>query len=156
MSRPNKLKPDEENGTYIARLHQRGLLIPPPTKTCFRCKNNFTGASNICRPCAKILYPNKKPKPDAYLDVCQVCLPQLEPREDKRPARTLHLGPGWCVRCNAVPGNEFPLICDECDIVEPLPVFVNDDRGGKVDMLQDVETLWCVKCEKQAESHCRL
>ncbi|KAJ4228987.1 hypothetical protein NW759_003708 [Fusarium solani] len=156
MSRPNKPKPDDENGTYITRLHQRGLLIPPPTKTCFNCKNNFTGASNVCRPCAKILYPNKKPKPDAYLDVCKVCLPELEPREDKRTPKTLHLGPGWCVRCNAVPGNEFPLMCDECDIVEPLPVFVNDDRGGKVDMLQDVETLWCVKCEKQADSHCRL
>ncbi|KAL2671273.1 hypothetical protein Neosp_013853 [[Neocosmospora] mangrovei] len=145
----------DERGTYITRLHQRGLLIPPPTKKCFNCKKDFTGASNVCRPCAKSLYPNKKAKPDAYLDVCQVCLPQLESRADGRVPKTLHLGPGWCVRCNAVPGNEFPLMCDECDIVEPLPVLVKNDRGGEVNLYEDVETLWCVKCEKQADSYCR-
>ncbi|KAJ4327152.1 hypothetical protein N0V84_002414 [Fusarium piperis] len=147
----------DENRAFIARSIQRGFLspaIPPPTKTCLNCKENFTGVSNICRPCLKLLYPNKQTVPDTYLDVCQVCLPKLEPRADGGSTRTMHLGPGWCVRCNAVPGNEFPLICDECDTVEPLPVLVSNDRGGVVNLLE-VETLWCVRCEKPAESYCR-
>lgn len=157
MSQPNTPNLADENRAFIIGCVNRGLLspaIPPPEKACLRCKNPFTGAPKICLPCRKILYPNNKSVPDAYLDACQVCLPQLEPRADGGVAKTLHLGPGWCVRCNAVPGNEFPLICDECDIVEPLPVLVNDDRGGVANLLE-VETLWCVKCEKQAESYCR-
>ncbi|RSL68302.1 hypothetical protein CEP54_002853 [Fusarium duplospermum] len=64
----------EENRTYFTRCRQRGLLspaIPPPIKNCIKCENDFTGVSNICRPCTKLLYPNKKSIPDAYLDVCQ-------------------------------------------------------------------------------------
>lgn len=68
---------------------------------------------------------------------------------------THHLGPGWCVPCNAEGKNVYQVICLQCELVMDVPYRVRDDRGGSVDMLK-VRSLWCVKCKGLADSWVRM
>ncbi|CAM1500485.1 Fc.00g096470.m01.CDS01 [Cosmosporella sp. VM-42] len=145
---------NKDNGSgFIRQSFLRGHLAPafqPPTKHCPQCKDLFRGMTSHCLPCRKAnraavaQAESKSSIPDSFLDNCQTC-----------KARTLHLGPGWCTDCFAVAGAAFPLYCEECVLMFEVPVYVTDDRGGQVSMLE-VENLWCVKCGGVAESWMRM
>ncbi|KAM0185721.1 hypothetical protein ACHAPI_012058 [Fusarium lateritium] len=144
-----------ENESFVRQSFLRGHLAPafrPPTKTCPRCLQNYTGTKTMCLPCIKAVYAEKEKDKDkdkdvsrdTYIDDCEMC-----------KKSTLHLGPGWCVECYAASDAVFPLYCEECVVSCDVPVSVKDDKGGFVDMLK-VRSLWCVSCQGVADSWVRL
>ncbi|KAF7561548.1 hypothetical protein G7046_g2593 [Stylonectria norvegica] len=148
MSSSQEASGNPLDADYIRQCFLRGQLAPafnPPQKTCPSCKKHFRGIATDCLVCRKAAAKGKSAKePDTYLDVCAKC-----------NARTLHLGPGWCVDCFDAKAGMFPLYCEECVTMQDVPVLVKDDCGGTFSLL-GVESLWCTECGGVAESWMRL
>lgn len=105
----------------------------------------------MCLRCLKDIYTEqaadkRERERDTFLSYCE---------NEKCNETTHHLGPGWCVPCNAHGKNVYQVICVDCELVMDVPYTVKDDQGGFVDMLK-VRNLWCVKCRGLADSWVRM
>ncbi|KAH6983839.1 hypothetical protein EDB80DRAFT_592104 [Ilyonectria destructans] len=125
------------------RGHRAPAFSPPPRRYAKVAKKDFKGPKDLCVKCMGEKYARNRPKLevyDCYLEDCQRC-----------KKRTMHIGPGWCVYCNAVPDGELTSYCDSCDLVFEIPEYVKNDHGGVVDLLKVVHPS-CAQCSGIASS----
>lgn len=134
---------------YFKQHKSCGVASPsytPTAKKCLGCDKYMSSERTHCRQCRH----DGTKGPSKYRNVFVARCPTCE-------IDTLHLDHWWSIHCYTVSfSSSFDLYCLQCELMWPIPYHVhNPDRGEEPVNMLEVDKLWCVHCDGEADSWAR-